>query len=186
MPVGAIIGGAALTAGGSVIASSNNSKAIQKSTDSSLQANRETLAAQQKQFDQSMAWQQQAFGQQQGLQRDTYNSGGQLQTDIYNQNVSVLQPWATRGNAAGNQINSMLGLETAANYTPAQITFTPVAAPAAQAGTAAGTPVAQPGAVTQPAGNAPVSSALAQQIAQQQQQQAMANYGTANNGWRAS
>lgn len=183
MPIGAIIGGAAITAGGSAIAAGNNSKAIQKSTDSSLQANRETLAAQQKQFDQSMAWQQQAFGQQQGLQRDTYNSGGQLQTDIYNQNVSVLQPWATRGSAAGNQINSMLGLETAANYTPSQIRFTPVAAPVAAE---TGAPVAQSGAVTQPAGNAPVSSALAQQIAQQQQQQAMAHYATANNGWRAS
>lgn len=130
MPVGAIVGATAVGVGSSAIASSNNKKAIEKSTDSSLQANRESLAAQQKMFDQSLAAQQEALNRNLQLNTDTYNSSAGLQTDIYNQNVARLNPYVQTGYSAMNSLNAMLGLPKQAGYDPQAITFTPIAAPA--------------------------------------------------------
>jgi hypothetical protein len=160
--------GAASTVG-TVVAAKNNKKAIDKSTDAQLQANREAIAAQERAFNQGLQFQQNALDQSIGLNRDIYNSSGQLQTSIYNQNVARLDPYSLRGNAAGNQINAMLGLDTA-EYSPARpVQFTPLPPPTtntgatpAPAGTPTPTPAPAPPPSTAPS-NAPMISAYAAQ-----------------------
>lgn len=114
--VAVAIGGAAiLGAGATVAASSNNSKAISKSTQAQTQAQDRSLQAQIAANDRSIA-----------AQGEQFNSSGQLQTDIRNQNVGVLNPFAQTGYAAMNQINALTGLPQQKAYTPEPITFTPV------------------------------------------------------------
>lgn len=124
MPIGttaALIGSAVIGAGSSIIGSSNNSKAISKSTDANLQAQREAIAAQERMAAQNMA-----------LQSNIYNTSGKLQTDIYNQNVSTLNPFTQTGYSAMNARNALLGLPEQQAYTPQQIAFTPIQNPTQQ------------------------------------------------------
>ena len=127
MPIGttaAIIGAAAIGAGGSAIAASQNKSAIKSSTDASLQANRESIAAQERANQQALAFQQNALDQAIGFQTGQYNSSGQLQTDIYNRNSANFNPYLATGEAANSRINAMLGLDTS-GYTPqAPVQFT--------------------------------------------------------------
>ncbi len=109
MPVAAVVGAVA-GIGGSIISSNNNKKAIEKSTDASLLANRESIAAQKEALEKQLAFQQNALNQGMQLSRDQYNSSGKLQTDIYNQNVGRLDPWTQTGYAATNQLNALIGL----------------------------------------------------------------------------
>ncbi len=118
MPIGttaALIGSAVIGAGSSIIGSSNNKKAIQTSTDANLQAQRESIAAQER-----------IAAQNTQLQTGIYNNSGQMQTDIYNQNVGTLNPYTQTGYAAMNVRNSLLGLPQQQAYTPKEISFTPV------------------------------------------------------------
>lgn len=141
----AIIGGSALLgAGASVLAANKNKKAINQSTDAQLQANRESIASQERLAQQNI-----------GLSRDLYNNTGQLNTDIYNQKQQTLQPWAAGGFNAFNQINGMLGLPQQQGYTPTPLAFTPLSS---------GTPAPTPAATT-PVGQAP---AIPQTYAAQQ------------------
>jgi len=73
----AILGSAVIGAVGSSVAGSKNSKAISQSTTAQTESNANSLA---------------------------------LQERVYNQNRDTLNPYVQRGNAAGNQINALLGL----------------------------------------------------------------------------
>jgi hypothetical protein len=146
----AIVGGAALLgAGTSVIAANKNKNAIAKSTDANLQAQRESIASQEKIAQQQMAAQLNALNTTTGLQRDAFNSSGQTQADLYNQRNATLQPWAAGGGEAFNAMNSMLGLGTQKFSAPKQVTFTPIAAPPPTTSTPTGTP-ATPAAAFNP------------------------------------
>lgn len=141
MPPVAIAAGAAVVgAGASIIGANQNKKAIDRSTDASVQSNREAIAAQeriakqqieaqQKALEQGLAFQTNALNQNTSLQTGLYNSSGQMQADLYNQRTGILQPWAAGGGAAFNQINAMLGLPGQKFTAPSQIAFSPVAAP---------------------------------------------------------
>jgi hypothetical protein len=136
MPPALIIGGAALAgAAGSVISSNNNKKAIEKSTDASLQANRESIASQEKLAAESRKLLTDQFNQSMGYNRDAYNTSGQLQTDVRNQNVAILNPWAQGGFSAFNQANALLGLPEQQAYSPQAIQFKPLTAPPPPAAT---------------------------------------------------
>lgn len=142
MPIGttaAIIGAGVLGAGASALGASKNASAINKSTDSSLQAQREalaaqtaahdkTLAAQQNALSQSLALQTNALNQNSGMQAGQYNSSGQLQTDAANRAYGTLNPFAQTGYASMNAINSLLGLPEQQAYQGAPLKFTPVQA----------------------------------------------------------
>jgi hypothetical protein len=161
MPAGAIIGAVA-GIGGSLISSSSNSKAIDKSSQASLQANRESIAAQKEALDKQLAFQQNALTQGLTLSRDQYNSSGKLQTDFYNQNVGRLDPWTQTGYAATNQLNALIGLPQQQGFTSTPVQFTPLTAPTPPATTP--TPTGTIGPPPQPAnalmGN-PVPSTIA-------------------------
>lgn len=140
MPAAAVIGAAAIGAGGSIIASSNNKKAIAQSTDSSLQAQREALAAQQRAFDtilplqqnalnQSISYQRDALGNITQLQGNGYNNSGQALTQAYNNATGALNPYMQTGYAANNGLNALLGLPQQQAYTPQQATFKPISIP---------------------------------------------------------
>jgi len=131
MPPVAIAVGAAglLGAGASIVAGSQNAKAINKSTDANLEAQREAIAAQTATVDKQIAASTDALNKQLGYSTDTFNSSGQLQTDVRNQNINILNPLAQTGYSAMNKINSLVGLPQQAAYTPTPITFTPVTAP---------------------------------------------------------
>ena len=174
MPAAAVIGAAAIGAGGSILASSNNKKAIAQSTDSSLQAQREALAAQQRAFDtilplqqnalnQSISYQRDALGNITQLQGNAYNNSGQALTQAYNNATGALNPYMQTGYAANNGLNALLGLPQQQAYTPQQATFKPIAipqmpaAPAAPAPTSPGTnlgPAPQPANALMAAPNA--------------------------------
>lgn len=136
--VAVAIGGAAIVgAAGSVAASKSNSKAIGNAQDSSLQANRESIAAQKEALDKQIAAQQQALTQGIGFQTSAlnqsnayntqaYNNSGKLQTDVLNQNYGILNPFAQTGYSSMNQINGILGLPQQQAYTPKDIKFTPI------------------------------------------------------------
>jgi hypothetical protein len=102
MPVGAALG-AIGTIGGALI-----SAGAQKS------AARQAAQAQQSATDAQLQLGQQSLG---------------LNRDIYNSNYALLNPFVTRGNAAGDAINALLGLPSA----PAAVS--PAATPAAGSGT---------------------------------------------------
>lgn len=124
-----IVGGA-LAAGGAVLASSNNSKAIQKSTDSSLAAQQASIAAQERMANQSLAFQQNALNQSLGFQTNAFNTSGKTQTDIYNNNVDTFSPLIHQGYGATNQIDALLGIPGVGNPSgPQKLAFTPIAAP---------------------------------------------------------
>lgn len=136
-PMAIAVGGAALIGGAATVAAaSSNAHAIQQSTDSSLQANRESLAAQAAALDKQLAFQTDALNTNTALQTGEYNSQGKLLTDIHNQNINVLNPFAQTGYSAMNQINALVGLPEQQGYTPKPITFTPVTAPTVAAPTA--------------------------------------------------
>lgn len=129
MPIGttaAIIGAGVLGAGASVLGAKSNAKAISQSTDTSLQANRESIAAQERALQQQLAFQTNAFNASSGMQSDLYNSTGQLQVDTANRNANIFQPWVAGGGAAFNQMNAMLGLPQQTFTAPEALTFTPV------------------------------------------------------------
>jgi hypothetical protein len=166
----AIVGGAVASGVASTVASGNNKKAIGKATDSSLQANRESIAAQERiaaqqiaaskeALDKSLGYQTGAFNMGSALQADTYNSSGRMGADIYNQRQAIMTPWAKGGFGAFNQLNSMLGLEQQKFVAPSPIAFSPITAqqmpvapPPAAATPAPGTPpVPVPGATPAPA-----------------------------------
>lgn len=128
MPIGAVVGAAVVGGGASILAADKNSKAIQQSTDTSLQANREAIAAQERAFQQQLAFQSDALNQNLAMQADTYNSSGQTQASIYNNNVGTLNPFVQTGYSAMNSINSLIGLPKQQGYTPQQVAFTPVEA----------------------------------------------------------
>jgi hypothetical protein len=139
MPIGAVVGAAVVGGGASVIAANKNSSAIEKSTDTSLQANREAIAAQERAFQQQLAYNQSALNQglqfqtdalnqNLSMQADSFNSTGKTQTAIYNNNVGTLNPFVQTGYAAMNQINPLLGLPEQKAYTPKNVAFDPVTA----------------------------------------------------------
>jgi hypothetical protein len=128
MPIGAVVGAAVVGGGASVIAANKNSSAIEKSTDTSLQANREAIAAQERAFQQQLAFQSDALNQNLAMQADTYNSSGQTQAAIYNNNVGTLNPFVQTGYSAMNSINSLIGLPKQKAYNPKEVAFTPVEA----------------------------------------------------------
>ena len=143
MPIGttaAIIGAGVLGAGASAVAAGKNAGAIKESSDSSLQANREAIAAQERAFQQNLAFQQDALDKGLALQTDTLNANnalnaatfnrtGQVQTDIYNNNVGTLNPFVQTGYSAMNGINALLGLPQQKAYQPKQVAFNPIDAP---------------------------------------------------------
>ena len=165
MPVAAVaaVAGGALAAGGSIIAANKNSKAIDKSTDASLQANRESIAAQQAALDQQLAFQTSALNQSNSFNTQAYNNSGKLQTDVLNQNYGILNPYAQTGYAAMNGINGILGLPEQQAYTPKNIKFTPISVDPITAPTsgsmAAQTPAANPAQIA--TGTAPSVTAWA-------------------------
>lgn len=128
MPIG-LIAGATAVAGvaGSVISSSNNRKAINKSTDASLQANRDALAAQERAFNQILPLQQSALNATVANNGAAYNAGGQAMTDAYNNSTSALTPWMKTGYNANDALNDITGLPRTGGYTPPRATFTPMA-----------------------------------------------------------
>lgn len=140
--------GAAASVGGAMI----NKSATKKATNANVQAQQDSLAAQERMANENRA-----------LQMGIYNNAGQMQTDIYNQNVSTLNPFTQTGYSAMNARNAMLGLPQQKAYTPKAITFTPLTAAApATSGTPAVpqvNPVAQnalmPAATNYPAGYVP-------------------------------
>jgi len=146
MPIGttaAIIGGSLIAGGATVAAANSNKKAIGQTTDASLQANRESIAAQERMNAQNLALQQSALDQTLGYQQGAFNSSGQLQTDIYNRNSAAYNPYLATGVAANSQINALLGLDTSGYQPAAPIQFQPVGNPAsdpAPAVTNPGTP----------------------------------------------
>jgi hypothetical protein len=130
MVAAAVIGSAVVGVAGSAISAKNNKKAINKSTDASLTAQRESLAAQQKAFDQILPLQQGALNNAVGYQTGAYNSAGQALTSAYNNSTGALNPYMQTGYNANNALNAIVGLPNTGGYQPQQATFTPMAAPA--------------------------------------------------------
>ena len=128
MPLAATIGVGVLGAGSTLIASSNNANAINNSTQASVAAQQQAIAAQSAAVDKQIAAQTAALNASLGQQAATYNSGGQMQTAVRNQNVGILNPFAQTGYSAMNTINDLIGLPEQKGYTPKPIAFTPITA----------------------------------------------------------
>lgn len=105
----AILGAAALGVGGSVIAGNKNAKAIQQSTDSSLQAQREAIAAQQQAQQQNQAFLTDVYNQNAMLQADAFNASAGFQTQAANTGFNALNPAVQAGNVARTGYMGMLG-----------------------------------------------------------------------------
>lgn len=149
MPPAIIAGGiaAAGTIGGALLSSHAQSSAANQAN----QAEQSATQAQLQLGQQSLAQQAQLAQQSMGLNQSIYNS-----------NYDLLSPFVSRGNVAGNQINSMLGLPNApAMHSPLETSsggLAPIQLPP-QPTPAAGTP-----APSQPAYSGP---SLAQIMAMQ-------------------
>lgn len=130
MPAAAVAGAAVVGAGASVISANKNAKAIGKSTDAQLAAQRESIEAQLQANRESLAVQTAAYNQSNALQSQAYNSSGQLQSSIYNNNTGMLNPYMQTGYAASDQINALLGLPEQGGYTPKAVSFSPIKATA--------------------------------------------------------
>lgn len=160
MGIGSAIG-AVVGAGASLLGASKNSKAISKSTDAQLAAQRESIEAQLQANRESLAVQTAAYNQSNALQSQAYNSSGQLQSSIYNNNTGMLNPYMQTGYAASDQINALLGLPEQGGYTPKAVSFSPIKATAITAPstvTGATNPAAPP-ASPLPGGVAPATTA---------------------------
>lgn len=105
----ALIGSAVIGAGASAITGSKNAKAIEKSSDAGIQAQREMLAAQQKAFDQSLAFNTDIFNANAGLQADAFNRSAGIQTQAANIGYNALNPAVQAGNVARTGYMGMLG-----------------------------------------------------------------------------
>lgn len=140
MCITAIVGAGLLGAGASVVAGNKNANAIEKTSDTSLQANREAIAAQERAFQQSLAFQEEsrdlglayqtdALNASNALQTNAFNANGAQRTQQYNNVLGATNPFLQTGYASMNAINAMLGLPQQKAFTPQMATHTPVTAP---------------------------------------------------------
>lgn len=117
-PAAAIAGAAVVGAGASMIGASKNAKAINKSTDASVQAQQYSADQQLQAARENIALQTAAYNQSADAQAQAYNANNAVQTGIYNNNVGMLNPYTQTGYSAMNRINAMLGLDQQEAYTP--------------------------------------------------------------------